>query len=367
MNRNVPHMGKQMDITVKDKIIGEEHSVFIVAEMAWSHDGSVDKAKKIIKGAADAGADAISVHITCMEDYMVHGYKCLAGQTLSAGNEDVSIYNYLDKINLTDSAWKEIFPYARKHKIIICAMCNDIKSFEFCRDELKPEIYVISSACCLEYDLIREIAKEMKPVILRIGGLTLGEIEKVISLIKNEGNNEIILLHGIQMYPTKLEDTNLRLMDSLKRIFSLQVGLADHVDGSSELALIIPLISIPLGATVIEKHITYDRNEKGEDFEAALDLSNFKKFVDYVREIEKSMGSASFQQLSKAEVKYREVGTKRTVAKEDIQKNERITKEKITFKRSDYGVQPDESRYILGRTVKVKIRKNEPITEDKLV
>lgn len=353
-------------IEVKGKIIGDGYPAFIIAEMAWSHDGSIEKAKKIIKGAADANADAISIHITSMEDYMVPEYKCEAGQTLSSGREISSMYEGHDSINLKEENWVELFPYIKKLGLIICVMCNDRKSFELCK-RLKPDIYVLSPASFVEYDFIKEIAKEMKPIILRIGGALLGEIEKVITLIKDEGTEDIILLHGIQLYPTKIEDTHLGLIDSLRKIFSLQVGLADHIDGDSDLALIVPLVSLPFGATVIEKHITYNRDEKGEDYEAALNPKEFKKFVSYVREVEKSVGSYSFRTLSEAELRYRDVVRKRTVAKDEIKMNEKITAEKITFKRADEGAYPDESKYLIGRTAKYDIKKNEPITWDKIL
>lgn len=353
-------------IKIGKKIIGNGYPTFVISEMAWSHDGSVQKAKKIIKGAAAAGADAISVHITHMEDYMVRNYGCFAGQTVSFGKEKLNIYEYLEKINLKDSEWKELFAYAKGLGLAICAMPNDFKSLGLCK-KIKPDIYVISAACFIEEDFIIEIAKQKKPVILRIGGATLGEIENTINLIKKEGASDIILLHGIQLYPTKIEDTHLNLIPSLKKIFGLPVGLADHIDADSKLSLIIPLIAIPTGAEVIEKHITHNRSLKGEDFEAALNPDEFKKFVEYIRKAEKSLGKSHFRDFSEAELKYRKVSRKKTVAFKRINKNEKITKENITFKRSDEGVYPDESKFLIGRIAKKDIQKDESITFDKIL
>jgi sialic acid synthase SpsE len=354
------------EVRLGNKVIGDGQPTFIIAEMAWCHNGSVENARRIIKGAVDAGADAISLHITSMKDCMVEDYVCSAGQTVSAGKERERIYDYLDRINLKPSDWEELFPYAKRSGLAVCAVPSDIPSLRLC-EKLKPDMYVVGSACFVEENLVSEIARQKKPVILRIGGATLGEIENTINLIRRCGTEDIILLHGIQLYPTKLEDTHLRLIPSLKAIFGLHVGLADHIDGESELALIIPLIAIPLGAAVIEKHITHDRSLRCEDFEAALNPNEFRKFVEYVREVEKSLGASYYAELSGAVLKYRMVSRKRVVASKKIGKGEKVAKDDIGFKRSDEGIYPDESRFIIGRTVNQDIEEDKPITWDKLL
>ena len=152
--------------------------------MAWSHDGSVENAKKIIKGAADAGADAISLHITSVKDYMVKDYSCSAGQVVSASKGKESMYDLSDRMNLKDSDWEELFSKARSVRLAICAMPNDMQSLRLC-EKLNPDIYVIASSCFVEEDLVSGVAKRRKPVILRIGGAALGEIENTIVVLNN--------------------------------------------------------------------------------------------------------------------------------------------------------------------------------------
>lgn len=352
-------------VKLGDRTIGDGQPTFIIAEMAWSHDGSVENARKIIKGAADAGADAISLHITSVKDYMVKDYNCSAGQVVSASKEKESMYDLSDRMNLKDSDWEELFSQARSVKLTICAMPNDMQSVRLC-EKLNPGIYVIASSCFVEEALVSEIAKQRKPVILRIGGATLGEIENTINLIKNCGTDDIILLHGIQLYPTKLEDAHLRLIASLKAIFGVNVGLADHTDAESNLALIIPLLAIPLGATVIEKHITHDRSLRGLDMEAALNPDEFRIFVEYVREAEKAMGISYFVELSVGQLEYRAVVRKRVLASRKIDKGEKITRQDIAFKRANDGMYPDQVKFIIGRTANQDIEPDNPITWDKL-
>jgi len=351
-------------IKIKNKIIADDFPAFIVAEMAWSHDGLVEKAKKIVRATSDAKADAIKFHITSVEDYMVPQYGSGKGR-VSAGKEERSIYEYLKSINLDRKAWEELFSYTKGQGLLICAMCNDLASFRFA-SKLDPDIYDVHSSCLSDEDFIREVAKDMKPVFLGIGASTLGEIERAISWAKETGNNDISLIYGFQSYPTRLEDMHLRYIQSLKQMFSLPVGFADHTDGGSDLALITPLVALPYGANIIEKHVTYDRSARGEDFESALDPGDLKKLVQLVREVEKAFGSPTVRPLSEGELNYRQVSKKRAVAKVKIKKDEKITKDNIAFKRSDEGVYPEESKFLIGRTAKCDIEKDEGLTWERI-
>ena len=353
------------NIILKDRAIGDGQPAFIIAEMAYSHDGSVDKARTIIRGAAEAKADAINFHITSIEDYMVPQYTGGRGR-ITAGKDGQYIYDYLCKITLSQEAWNELFAYAREQHLFISTMCNDLPSVEFA-SQLEPDMYGIHSACLAEEDLVTGVASKRKPIFLKVGGTYLGEIERAVRLIQQAGNHDIALMHGIQNYPTRLEDMHLRYIQSLKQIFGLPVGFADHTDGGSELAMIIPLVAVASGANLIEKHITHDRSLKGVDFESALDPKGLRRLVKDLRQIEKAFGAPTVRPLSGAEADYRQSSKKRTVARNTLEKGAKITRDKIAFKRSDDGVYPDESQYLIGRTASIRIGKNEPITWNKIV
>jgi len=351
-------------VKLGDRVIGDGHPAFIIAEMACSHDGLVDKARIIIRGAAQAKADAINFHITSMADYMVPQYTGGQGRIME-GPETKRIYDRHCELNLGQKAWRELFDYAREQHLLISAMCNDRSSAEFAA-QLGPDMYGIHSACLGEEDLLKDIAVKQKPVFMKVGGTYLGEIEKAVRLVRETGNLDIVLMHGIQSYPTVLEDMHLRYIQSLKQLFSLPVGFADHTDGGSELAMMVPPVALAFGANVIEKHITHDRSLKGIDFESALDPGGLAKLVHNLREIQKAFGSSSARPFSKAEEDYRKVSKKRTVARTTMEAGERITVDKIAFKRADDGVYPGESQYLIGRTVNTQVRKDEPITWDKI-
>ncbi len=338
---------------------------YVIAEMAWAHDGSLEKAIKIMKAAKKAGADAIGIHITNLEDYMVPYYGSGKGK-VSAGREELNIYKYLNDINLTFEEWLVFSKESKKESIDICVMPNDKTSLDFTIEKINPELYALAAATFVEEDFVRDIAKQNKKTLLRIGGAYLGEIEKVVQIFRDEGNNDIVLLHGIQLYPTELKDTNLALIDTLKKLFDVEVGLADHIDGGNPLAKIIPLLAIPYGARYIEKHITLNREEKGEDFESALNPEDFKEFVGFIRAAETAIGTDKFTGLNDAELKYREIVRKKIVAKMDINKGTVITRKHISFKRCDTGLTPDKIDILLGRKTLEPIAKDDTITLDKL-
>lgn len=337
----------------------------IIAEIAWGHDGSIAQAMQLLQAAKDTGADSICIHITDLEDYMVQYYGSGEGK-ISAGRSSLEVYNYLDKINLKKEDWVKFKHEADLIKMKLCVMPNDLKSLKFSEEHIHPDFYVVSAACFVEEDFLRKIASFKKPTFFRIGGAFIGEIENAINIFREEGNSNIILLHGFQNYPTKLEETNICQLKVLKELFGFEVGLADHIDGADPIAKVIPILALAYGATYIEKHLTLDRAAKSEDFESALDPTQFKEFIQNVRAGEIALGNQVFGFLSDATLRYRKISRKRIVAKFDIPQGGIITHENTVFKRADDGLYPDQINIIIGRAAKIGIPKDYSITIDKL-
>lgn len=337
----------------------------VIAEMAWAHDGSLDKAISIMRGAAAGGADYISIHFTEMPTYMVQHYGSGVSR-VSAGKEHYAVYEYLERINLSQSDWRAFAKAAREAGIGLCVMPNDFASLKFADTDIGPECYVLTAAAFVEPRFIEAVAQCGRTTLFRIGGATLGEIEQAVNRFRAAGQGEIVLLHGFQNYPTKLEDTNIRQIEVLANLFGLPVGLADHIDGADPLAKVIPMLSLACGATWIEKHITHDRSERGEDFEAALDPKQFAEFVSNLRAAAVALGMHGWSPLSEAALRYRNVSRKRAVAQCDLPAGHVIRHEDITFKRSDHGVAGDEIALVLGRRLKTGVAKDDGITTDVL-
>ena len=338
----------------------------IIAEIAWGHDGSLEQAINLAKEAKNSGADSISIHVTSLDNYMVKHYGSGEGK-ISAGRESLEVFKYLEKINLSNHEWIIFEKEIRRIGLELVVMPNDFPSLNFAEENLNPDYYVVSAACFVEEEFLRRVARTKRKTLFRIGGAYLGEIEKAINIFRNERNEKIVLLHGFQNYPTKLEETNISQLKAIKEIFGFNVGLADHIDGSIPLSKVIPILAIAYGATYIEKHLTLDRQNKSEDFESALDPEDFKELVSFVRGAEIAIGNSKFKELSEATMRYRNVSRKRIVANMDISKGEIISIDKISFKRSDVGIQPDKLELILNRIAKEKIDKDDSITIERLV
>ena len=344
-------------------------SVYIIAEMAWSHTGSLEKALFMLDGASRSGADGISVHITDMPDYMVEDYRCVDGITLSdSADQNTSIYGYLNDINLSTDQWVEFNAQARKLNIDLIVMCNDRRSFEFSK-KLNVSRYVLSAASFLESELITDIVKTNPDIILRTGGSTLDEVDRVVEKIfETNSQSKVCLLAGIQLYPTPVEELHLASLVSLAERFgqsSVSVGLADHIDGDHPFAIHLPALALGLGATILEKHITTDRKEKLEDYEAALGIEQFSKFVEFIRTSELAIGDGSLSYMEENESyrKYRMVTRKKIVAARDIEKGTTLLRDMLLFKRSDTGAQLDSLDQLVGSTLLVEKKCDQGVEE----
>jgi len=200
-----------------------------------------------------------------------------------------------------------------------------------------------------------------------IGGASLGEIDQTVRLVRESGNQDFVLLHGIQLYPTDLSCLNLSALRVLQTVFNCPVGLADHIDGGSELAPVLPLLALPYGATVIEKHITLDRELKHEDFEAALGVGEFRRFVEHIRRAEMAIGNGAVGALTPADLKYRRVSRKRIVLRAPLSKGVVLSRDHLTFKRSDYGAEPSQLSLLVGRTLHCDVDKDEGVDLSKVL
>ncbi|MDB4857927.1 N-acetylneuraminate synthase family protein [Alphaproteobacteria bacterium] len=338
----------------------------IIAEMAWAHDGDLSKAKSILSSAKRAGADFFGIHVTSLVDYMVPFYGSGEGR-VSEGKDTGDIFGYLSSINLSNDDWVDLRNYAKSIDIPLCVMPNDIQSMEFIEKKMKPESFVIAASAFCEYPLINRIASQNRQTFLRIGGASLGEVENVIEIFREIGNRKIVLLHGYQNYPTKIENSNISYMRTLKDMFGLPVGLADHIDGASPLSEILPILALPFGAEFIEKHITFDRSEKGEDFEAALDEEGFSRFVGNVRAAEIALGSPHWLGFTEGEEKYRKVSRKRVVAAAAIASGTVIEDKHLAFKRADEGFELQFVDQITGRKTNQDLSKDQAITDEVLL
>jgi sialic acid synthase SpsE len=343
--------------------VGDGNPVYVVAEMAWSHDGTVENGKKIIDIAAAGGAQAINMHLTSVADYIVPNYG-LDISPLADNKDPNSAFNYLANINLSFGDFKNLAAHARSLGLSVSIMCNDDPSLDYAAAEINPEILMIHPSCVGDRDFVARVAEKANVLLLYVGGLSLGEIERSVIAAREAGCDSIILQHGFQSYPTPIEENNLHYIPTLKKLFDVPVAFGDHTDGGDPFALVIPAVATGVGANLIEKHLTHDRSVKGEDHESALDGTTFATFVEHLRATETSLGADNWRPLGNLEKNYRNVVRKRAVASKEIAEGEVISMENVIYMRSKTGYYPEEIDAALGRKAKRTIVVNEPITAD---
>lgn len=335
-------------IKISNKWVGEGDPCFVIAEIGSNHDSKLKQAKELIDMAKEAGADAVK-----FQSFSADGL--VSRKRLNKNKwEYNSIFGLVKNFELPDSWHKELFEYCKKKETIFLSTPFEEKKADLL-NKIGVSVFKIASGDLNNTPFLKYIAMFKKPIILSTGASYLKEVERAVKLIKNEGNRDIILLHCVSNYPTKVEDFNLRCIITLKK-FGLPVGCSDHSLGFS-----IPIVSVALGAKVIEKHITLSRGLKGPDHSFSLVPMEFKIMVDEIRKIEKALGDG-VKRPSGEELSERISARRSIYASRDIPKGAVIKEEVLKIVRHAYGLEPKKIYSLIGRKTKVLIKKDEVIT-----
>ena len=332
--------------------------VFIIAEAGVNHNGSVDLAKKLVDVAVEAGADAVKFQTFKTEDIVSLNSPKAEYQRKEQEDTETQ-FEMLKKLELKFEDFEELKKYCDSKGIMFLSTPFDIESARFLK-ELGLEVFKIASGEITNYPLLREIGSYRKKVILSTGMADLGEIEDAIDVLTEFGTKreDITLLHCNTEYPTPMEDVNLRAMLTLREAFKVSVGYSDHT-----LGIEVPIAAVALGASVIEKHFTLDKNLPGPDHKVSLEPHELKNMVRAIRNIEKALGTG-IKKPSKSEIKNLGVIRKVIVAKRKIEKGEMFTEHNITTKRvggSDEGISPMMWCEVIGKIAPRGFEENEPI------
>lgn len=338
-----------MSETVKigDKVVGRDEPVYVIAEMACAHDGDIEKAKRLIDAAVSAKADAIQLQFFSRKNLMT---------------PDHEIYALLEALEFSQDEWKEIYGYARQSPIHIFACTYDVHSTKLAI-QLSVDGIKVNSSDLSTPDLLRLVSESGIPFTLGTGASTMEEIAQAVDTLMFDGGDQIILMHGVQNFPTEIESAQINRVGILRSRFPFPVGYQDHTDASEPLSRVVDLLAIGAGACVIEKHITLDRSEKGTDYQAALEPEEFKEFVQMIRLAWKAMGSRVVLPLSESEKQYRQFQKKRIVAIKDKGSGEIVKREDIAFLRTPQkGLQPVEVDLVLGKKLTRPVYRYEPLS-----
>ena len=315
-------------------------SVLIIAEAGVNHNGDINLAYKMIDAAKEAGADIIKFQ-TAKPELVISRYAEKAEYQKSTTGATESQLEMCKKIHLKFEEYIPLKEYCHKVGIKFLSTPFDLESIDFLNN-LGCDIWKIPSGEITNYPYLVKIANTNKPIILSTGMCTINEIRDALALLRDNGAKEIKLLHCTTEYPTPYEDVNLKSMDTMKKEFDLEVGYSDHTVGIE-----IPIAAVAMGATIIEKHFTLDKNMEGPDHKASLEPSELKAMVQAIRHIEIAIGNGE-KKPAISEEKNINIARKSIVAMRAIKKGEVFTEDNITAKRPGNGISPMRWKEILG-------------------
>lgn len=327
--------------------ISNNTTPFIIAEMACAHNGNVEEAKAIIDAASVAKADAIQLQFF------------VADETVTPNHE---AYSVIKSIEFDTKIWSELVAYSKEKELLVFACTYDVPSVQLAV-ETNCDGIKLNSSDLSNPDVLKAVAASKIPFTLGTGASSLQEIESGLSFLQANGAEEVVLMHGVQNFPTAIENLNINRLEWLKTNFpDIPVGYADHTEGDHPMARYIDLMAVSKGVAVIEKHITLDRSKKGIDYQAALEPAEYTVFVETIRKGFQALGSTEEKPFTESDLRYRKFQKKSIVANANLRSGDIITRDKITYLRNkEPGLLPTETDVLLGKKIVRDINRFENI------
>ncbi|MUK39988.1 N-acetylneuraminate synthase [Aliivibrio fischeri] len=314
-------------------------SCYIIAEIGVNHAGSVELAKKMIDAAKESGANAVKFQTFTAEKLVSKNTPKVKYQE-STTDKDESHYQMIKSLEFSYEDHIPVFEYCKKSNIDFISTPYDIESACFLVS-IGVEIFKTASADIVDLSLHKFIAQNAKVAIVSTGMATLGEIEAVVEIYR-QYNCKLTLLHCVSNYPCATESLNLNVITTLRNAFFCDVGYSDHAVGA------LPAVaSVALGASVVEKHFTLDKEMIGPDHKASSDPEEFAELVKAIRETEVALGSP-IKAIQQEEMQMRKVSRKSLFLIKDVKCGEVIMPEMLTLKRPGTGIYESELSNIIG-------------------
>lgn len=345
------------EIKIGNKLVGDDHKPFVIAEMSGNHNQSLDRAIALVDAAAEAGAHALKLQTYTADTITMKGAHTINDKnSLWHGQELHDLY----KMAYTPWEWHEaIFDRAKEKGMLAFSSPFDETSVDFL-EKLNVPAYKIASFENTHHPLLKKVARTGKPVIVSTGVSSLQDIEESVKVLRDNGCEQIILLKCTSTYPATPENTNLNAIPRLKELFKCVVGLSDHTMGIGA-----SVAAIALGARVIEKHFTLRRADGGVDSAFSLEPEELKALVIETERAFLATGTdfIGIQEAEKNSVKY-----KRSIyISEDIKAGEVISEKNIRVIRPALGLAPKHYDSVIGKKAKTDLQKGKPLSMDDLV
>ena len=355
-----------MKIRIGKKTIGEGEPCFIIAEAGVNHNGNINLAKKLVDAAREAGADAVKFQTFKTENIVTKDADMAEYQKENLRTIE-SQPDMLKRLELKEDDFSELKKYCNEKGIIFLSTPHTEDAIDFL-EKLVPA-FKIGSGDLNNLPFLEKIAKKGKPIILSTGMGKLKEVTDAVKAIKKY-NDQLILLHCTTDYPCAEKDVNLKAMQTVRKECNCLVGYSDHTMG-----LEVPVIAASLGAVVVEKHITLDKNMEGPDHKASLNRDEFKEMVKDIREnkkinipekiLEDILGDG-IKEPTEGEKKIMELVRKSIIAKTNIPKGAIITKGMLVIKRPGTGIKPKDIDKVIGKRIKKDIERDHVIKWDNI-
>jgi len=344
-----------MKIQILNKSIGVGHPLFFIAEAGVNHNGSLKLGKQLIDAAVEAGADAVKFQTFKAEELNTFSAPKSSYHIETTGNDSKQTWFDLLRTQEIDyEMHRELISYCKEKGIIFLSTPYGQQSADLL-ESLDVPAYKIASTDTNNFPLLEYIAKKGKPMILSTAFTNLEEIIEAVSVVRNTGLTEIAVLQCTGNYPSRLEDSNLNVIETFRKKLECIVGYSDHTPD-----LINPIAATALGAKIYEKHFTIDRNLEGPDHRMSLEPLELKETVSYIRKTEKSLGSF-VKKVLPDEKENRIKLRKSVVSLRDINVGEEIISDMLAIKRPGTGIPPKDIINIIGKKAKRFIPKDQPI------
>ncbi len=332
-------------LSIGTRLVGPGELPYIIAEIGANHNGDMDLCKKHIDAAKESGADAVKFQSWSSSSLISKAEYARNTKYSTGGKPLPSLKEAVEQYQLSAEQHRDIAAYCRKQKVTFFSSCFSKAEVDML-ESLQVPAYKIASMDVNYPTLLEYVAHTRKPVILSTGLATLGEVEAALNVLQRAGSGPVALLHCVSIYPSPPEIVHLQNIVTLQRAFNVPVGYSDHALGTS-----VALASVALGACIIEKHFTVDRNLEGWDHAISSDPDEMRSLVNESKNVFHALGSP-VRIINESQMEKRKAFRRRLVVTRAKKKGEALTTADVDFKRPGTGIRPDELSYVVGRTLR---------------
>jgi N,N'-diacetyllegionaminate synthase len=339
------------------------NKVLIIAEAGVNHNGSLENAKKLILAGAEAGVDYVKFQTFKANKLVSKDAKKADYQKINTKDENTSQFDMLKKLEMPESWHHELIKYAESLNVKFLSTGFDEESIDFL-DSINIDLFKIPSGEITNKPFLEHIAKKNKQIIVSTGMANLNEVRAAIEVLQNNGiqKNSITILHCNTEYPTPMLDVNLKAMLSLKKEFQVNIGYSDHT-----LGIEVPIAAVTLGATVIEKHFTLDKNMDGPDHKASLDPLELKQMVQSIRNIEMALSGNGIKEPSASELKNIQIARKSIFTNKSLSKGHILRKEDLIMIRPGNGISPMDMDLYLNKQIAINMPEGHKVSKNDFI